>query len=206
MAELGRTRGVAGAARSSEPRDRRVAHVVAPPDLREGLSRCPPGLGLHYLMRRQLGLPAELHTPGHRPGPPLSGPRQNQRSSLPLLHRARGLRPSHPSPTPRETGLPSHARRQNDDGDAAGRGRQDEVSVEAAELILQLVQGCGRPRPELALIPPSGMLRRRGPSRDWIEVKNPDSPPMRRAREGRWLMSCQSRLFAVPITASTQSA
>jgi bifunctional non-homologous end joining protein LigD len=25
-----------------------------------------------------------------------------------------------------------------------------------------------------------------GPSRDWIKVKNPDSPAMRRAREGRW--------------------
>ncbi len=27
---------------------------------------------------------------------------------------------------------------------------------------------------------------RSGPSRDWIKVKNPDSPAMRRAREGRW--------------------
>jgi hypothetical protein len=25
-----------------------------------------------------------------------------------------------------------------------------------------------------------------GQSRDWIKVKNPDSPAMRRAREGRW--------------------
>jgi bifunctional non-homologous end joining protein LigD len=27
---------------------------------------------------------------------------------------------------------------------------------------------------------------RSGPSRDWLKVKNPDSPAMRRAREGRW--------------------
>jgi bifunctional non-homologous end joining protein LigD len=27
---------------------------------------------------------------------------------------------------------------------------------------------------------------RSGPSRDWIKVKNPDSPAMRRHREGRW--------------------
>jgi bifunctional non-homologous end joining protein LigD len=27
---------------------------------------------------------------------------------------------------------------------------------------------------------------RSGPSRDWIKVKNPDSPAMRRAREGTW--------------------
>jgi bifunctional non-homologous end joining protein LigD len=27
---------------------------------------------------------------------------------------------------------------------------------------------------------------RSGPSRDWIKVKNPDSPAMRRARAGRW--------------------
>jgi bifunctional non-homologous end joining protein LigD len=27
---------------------------------------------------------------------------------------------------------------------------------------------------------------RSGPSRDWIKVKNPESPAMRRAREGRW--------------------
>jgi ATP-dependent DNA ligase len=27
---------------------------------------------------------------------------------------------------------------------------------------------------------------RSGPSRDWIKVKNPNSPAMRRAREGRW--------------------
>jgi bifunctional non-homologous end joining protein LigD len=27
---------------------------------------------------------------------------------------------------------------------------------------------------------------RSGPSRDWIKVKNPDSPAMIRAREGRW--------------------
>jgi len=27
---------------------------------------------------------------------------------------------------------------------------------------------------------------RSGPSRDWIKVKNPDSPAMQRAREGRW--------------------
>ena len=27
---------------------------------------------------------------------------------------------------------------------------------------------------------------RSGPSRDWIKVKNPDSPAMRRKREGRW--------------------
>ena len=27
---------------------------------------------------------------------------------------------------------------------------------------------------------------RSGPSRDWIKDKNPDSPAMRRAREGRW--------------------
>jgi bifunctional non-homologous end joining protein LigD len=27
---------------------------------------------------------------------------------------------------------------------------------------------------------------RSGPSRDWIKVKNPDSPAMRRAHEGRW--------------------
>src|ERR1700686_2076905 len=27
---------------------------------------------------------------------------------------------------------------------------------------------------------------RSGPSRDWIKVKNPDSPAMMRAREGRW--------------------
>jgi bifunctional non-homologous end joining protein LigD len=27
---------------------------------------------------------------------------------------------------------------------------------------------------------------RSGPSRDWIKVKNPDSPAMVRAREGRW--------------------
>ena len=27
---------------------------------------------------------------------------------------------------------------------------------------------------------------RSGPSRDWIKVKNPDSPAMLRAREGRW--------------------
>jgi ATP-dependent DNA ligase len=25
-----------------------------------------------------------------------------------------------------------------------------------------------------------------GPSRDWIKVKNPDSPAMQRARQGRW--------------------
>jgi bifunctional non-homologous end joining protein LigD len=27
---------------------------------------------------------------------------------------------------------------------------------------------------------------RSGPSRDWLKVKNPDSPAMVRAREGRW--------------------
>jgi bifunctional non-homologous end joining protein LigD len=27
---------------------------------------------------------------------------------------------------------------------------------------------------------------RSGPSRDWLKVKNPDSPAMRRAREGPW--------------------
>jgi bifunctional non-homologous end joining protein LigD len=27
---------------------------------------------------------------------------------------------------------------------------------------------------------------RSGPSRDWIKVKNPDSPAMRRARAGTW--------------------
>jgi bifunctional non-homologous end joining protein LigD len=27
---------------------------------------------------------------------------------------------------------------------------------------------------------------RSGPSGDWIKVKNPDSPAMLRAREGRW--------------------
>jgi bifunctional non-homologous end joining protein LigD len=27
---------------------------------------------------------------------------------------------------------------------------------------------------------------RSGPSRDWIKVKNPDSPAMRRAKDGRW--------------------
>jgi bifunctional non-homologous end joining protein LigD len=27
---------------------------------------------------------------------------------------------------------------------------------------------------------------RSGPSRDWIKVKNPDSPAMARHREGRW--------------------
>jgi bifunctional non-homologous end joining protein LigD len=27
---------------------------------------------------------------------------------------------------------------------------------------------------------------RSGPSRDWLKVKNPDSPAMRRAREGTW--------------------
>jgi len=27
---------------------------------------------------------------------------------------------------------------------------------------------------------------RSGPSRDWLKVKNPDSPAMRRAREGLW--------------------
>jgi hypothetical protein len=27
---------------------------------------------------------------------------------------------------------------------------------------------------------------RSGPSRDWVKVKNPDSPAMQRAREGRW--------------------
>jgi ATP-dependent DNA ligase len=27
---------------------------------------------------------------------------------------------------------------------------------------------------------------RSGPSRDWIKVKNPDSPAMQRAREGQW--------------------
>jgi ATP-dependent DNA ligase len=27
---------------------------------------------------------------------------------------------------------------------------------------------------------------RSGPSRDWIKVKNPDSPAVVRAREGRW--------------------
>jgi bifunctional non-homologous end joining protein LigD len=27
---------------------------------------------------------------------------------------------------------------------------------------------------------------RSGPSRDWIKVKNPDSPAMVRAREGKW--------------------
>jgi ATP-dependent DNA ligase len=27
---------------------------------------------------------------------------------------------------------------------------------------------------------------RSGPSRDWIKVKNPDSPAMLRARDGRW--------------------
>jgi ATP-dependent DNA ligase len=29
-----------------------------------------------------------------------------------------------------------------------------------------------------------GAPYRSGPSRDWIKVKNPDSPAMRRAREG----------------------
>jgi bifunctional non-homologous end joining protein LigD len=27
---------------------------------------------------------------------------------------------------------------------------------------------------------------RSGPSRDWIKVKNPDSPAVQRARQGRW--------------------
>jgi bifunctional non-homologous end joining protein LigD len=27
---------------------------------------------------------------------------------------------------------------------------------------------------------------RSGPSRDWIKVKNPDSPAMQRAHQGRW--------------------
>ena len=27
---------------------------------------------------------------------------------------------------------------------------------------------------------------RSGPSRDWLKVKNPDSPAMRRARAGLW--------------------
>ncbi len=27
---------------------------------------------------------------------------------------------------------------------------------------------------------------RSGPSRDWLKVKNPDSPAMRRARAGTW--------------------
>ena len=27
---------------------------------------------------------------------------------------------------------------------------------------------------------------RSGPSRDWVKVKNPDSPAMQRAREARW--------------------
>jgi bifunctional non-homologous end joining protein LigD len=27
---------------------------------------------------------------------------------------------------------------------------------------------------------------RSGPSRDWLKAKNPDSPAMQRAREGRW--------------------
>jgi bifunctional non-homologous end joining protein LigD len=31
-----------------------------------------------------------------------------------------------------------------------------------------------------------GSPYRSGPSRDWIKVKDPDSPAMRRAREGRW--------------------
>jgi ATP-dependent DNA ligase len=31
-----------------------------------------------------------------------------------------------------------------------------------------------------------GAPYRSGPSRDWLRVKNPDSPAMRRAREGRW--------------------
>jgi ATP-dependent DNA ligase len=29
-------------------------------------------------------------------------------------------------------------------------------------------------------------LYRSGPSRDWIKVKNPDSPAMQRARAGLW--------------------
>jgi bifunctional non-homologous end joining protein LigD len=29
-------------------------------------------------------------------------------------------------------------------------------------------------------------LYRSGPSRDWLKVKNPDSPAMIRAREGEW--------------------
>jgi hypothetical protein len=32
----------------------------------------------------------------------------------------------------------------------------------------------------------SKRLRASGPSRDWLKVKNPDSPAMVRHREGRW--------------------
>jgi hypothetical protein len=33
---------------------------------------------------------------------------------------------------------------------------------------------------------PEPNICRSGPSRDWLKVKNPDSPAMVRVREGRW--------------------
>jgi hypothetical protein len=43
-----------------------------------------------------------------------------------------------------------------------------------------------RPRSLTRDIRATGRAYRSGPSRDWIKVKNPESPAMVRHREGRW--------------------
>jgi hypothetical protein len=41
---------------------------------------------------------------------------------------------------------------------------------------------------------------RSGPSRDWIKVKNPDSPAMVRHREGRWWRGGMGRFRGIVAT------
>ena len=123
-----------------------------------------------------------------RGGRPRSRRRRGLRGAAPPWHRQRGHALRVRPPIARWRGPPRPVAEcpQDAAGEAAGpAARRHRVSEHSAEDSTIFRQAC-RMGLEGVVSKRLSAPYRSGPSRDWIKVKNPDSPAMARHREERW--------------------